>query len=106
MATNKRQSFTPKTSGVNVDETDVITGSNVSKQEFEASDESASVSEGVNANPNVEQREPTKTVRINPAVDHTCVIGGTRYTFKKGVCQNVPPEVKTILNKNGLLSPL
>lgn len=104
MATNKK--FAPKTEGVNIDE-GVITETSVAKQDFIQSNDSPTAnSEGVQSNPDVEQKEPARTVRVCPAVDHSCCIGGTRYNLKKGVCQNVPPEVKSILNKNGLLSPL
>lgn len=52
------------------------------------------------------QKSPLKLVKILPKVDHSCVIGGTRYTLKKGVQQNVPLDVKNILSRNDLLLPL
>lgn len=58
------------------------------------------------ANADIKQKSAVKNVRILPKTDHTCSIGGTRYFFKKGVCYNVPQEVKDILNKSGLLMPL
>lgn len=54
----------------------------------------------------VEQIPAVKMVKICPNTDHSCFIGGVRYFLKKGVQQNVPLEVKTILNKSGLLMPL
>lgn len=55
----------------------------------------------------IEQKPPlVKDVRIKPNTNHNCVIGGVRYNLRKGLCMNVPPEVKDILNKAGLLSPL
>ena len=47
-----------------------------------------------------------KLVRVATFDNHTCVIGGKRYTFIKGVCQNVPSNVKEILKRAGLLAPL
>ena len=47
-----------------------------------------------------------KLVRVATNVNHTCVIGGKRYTFTKGVCQNVPTNVKDILMRAGMLQPL
>lgn len=47
-----------------------------------------------------------KLVRVATSNDHTCVIGGKRYSFVKGVCQNVPSNVKDILKRAGLLAPL
>lgn len=49
---------------------------------------------------------PVKMVRIMTSANHTCSIGGVRYTFTKGVCQNVPSQVKEILRKAGLLAPI
>ena len=60
----------------------------------------------VEINADVIQKAPVKFVRILPKKDHTCVIGGERYFLKSGVCQNVPLEVKNILTKADLLSPL
>ena len=47
-----------------------------------------------------------KLVRVMTNENHSCVIGGKRYSFVKGVCQNVPANVKTILKRAGKLSPL
>lgn len=62
--------------------------------------------DNVDINADVVQKAPVKNVKILPKVDHTCVIGGERYTLKAGVQQNVPLEVKNILTKADLLSPL
>lgn len=62
--------------------------------------------DNVDINADVVQKAPVKNVKILPKVDHTCVIGGERYTLKSGVQQNVPLEVKNILTKADLLSPL
>ena len=50
--------------------------------------------------------EPEKNVRIRLREDHKCVIAMKRYVFQKGKCYDVPPNVKRVLNKRGLLSPL
>lgn len=47
-----------------------------------------------------------KNVRVKPKEDHNCCIGGLWYYFRKGVCQNVPTEVKEILASAGKLDPL
>ena len=47
-----------------------------------------------------------RLVRVMTNENHSCVIGGKRYSFVKGVCQNVPANVKTILKRAGKLSPL
>lgn len=49
---------------------------------------------------------PVKMVRVMTNTNHTCSIGGVRYTFTKGVCKNVPSQVKEILRKAGLLAPI
>lgn len=49
---------------------------------------------------------PTKKVRIVTNRDHRCNVGGEWYTFKQGVQQNVPENVKKILASAGLLSVL
>lgn len=107
------KSFKPKTSGVVVEDT------TVTPETAEALDENENTTaEGVedtatpeiesevNANPDIVQKAPVKSVRVLPKKDHTCVIGGERYFFKAGVHQNVPVEVKNILTKADLLSPL
>lgn len=62
----------------------------------------------VNPNPIPETNIPTteQQVRIRMARDHRCTIAMKFYDLKKGQCYNVPPNVKRILNKAGLLSPL
>lgn len=47
-----------------------------------------------------------RMVRVMTNENHSCVIGGKRYSFVKGICQNVPANVKTILKRAGKLSPL
>lgn len=47
-----------------------------------------------------------RLVRVMTNENHSCVIGGKRYSFVKGVCQNVPANVKIILKRAGKLSPL
>lgn len=47
-----------------------------------------------------------RLVRVMTNENHSCVIGGKRYNFVKGICQNVPANVKTILKRAGKLSPL
>lgn len=59
----------------------------------------------------VEEAKPATTssngnVRIRMAKKHVCFIGGTRYFLEAGQCYNVPANVKDILNRAGLLSPL
>lgn len=100
-----------KTSGVVVDET--ITTENPIEETPEVESESEiEIPEAVTAEDeitmeeNIAQKSPVKSVRVCPSEDHSCSIGGVRYFFKKGVCQNVPLEVKEILVKAGLLSPL
>lgn len=47
-----------------------------------------------------------KMVRIRMRVDHNCCIAMERYNLKAGEYYNVPSNVKDILNRAGLLSPL
>lgn len=47
-----------------------------------------------------------KTTRIRSRVDHRCTIGGVHYDFVKGKTYNVPANVRDILSRNDLLSPL
>lgn len=47
-----------------------------------------------------------RLVRVMTNENHSCVIGGKQYNFVKGICQNVPANVKTILKRAGKLSPL
>lgn len=50
--------------------------------------------------------EKEKKVKIRMRVDHHCVIAMERYDLKAGKCYDVPKNVKDILNRAGLLSPL
>lgn len=111
----------PKTSGVVIDET-LVESPEVETPEVDTPveevptdetpveemdiPESVTSDDEITVNKDVAQKAPVKSVRVCPKEDHTCSIGGVRYFFKKGVCQNVPVEVKTILVKAGLLSPL
>lgn len=47
-----------------------------------------------------------KIVKIRMRVDHRCFIAMQRYDLKAGQTYNVPVNVKDILNRAGLLSPL
>lgn len=99
-----------KTSGVVVDET-ITTENPIEETPEEGAIEIPDSvvtedEEEITMEENITQKAPVKSVRICPSEDHSCSIGGVRYFFKKGVCQNVPLEVKEILVKAGLLSPL
>lgn len=106
----------PKTNGVVIDETPIeslevetpVEEVPTNETPVDEMDIPESVTSGdeVTIDMDVAQKAPVKSVRVCPKEDHTCSIGGVRYFFKKGVCQNVPVEVKTILVKAGLLSPL
>lgn len=48
----------------------------------------------------------TKLVKVRTKENHRCCIGGVYYTFEKGVAQNVPANVKDILQSNELLTAL
>lgn len=110
--------FKPKTSGVVVadeapetdvmetPETDETTENTNTAEGVEETPDTPETDSEVNTNPDIVQKAPVKSVRVLPKRDHTCVIGGVRYFFKAGVCQNVPLEVKNILTKADLLSPL
>ena len=50
--------------------------------------------------------KPNGKVRIRMRVDHRCCIAMERYDLKAGETYLVPENVKTILNKAGLLAPL
>lgn len=50
--------------------------------------------------------KPDGTARIKMRVDHKCCIAMERYDLKAGNTYIVPTNVKNILNKAGLLSPL
>lgn len=47
-----------------------------------------------------------ESVRVKPKVTYSTHIGGTNYYFEKGVCQNVPPNVKRIMQDGDMLLPL
>ena len=50
--------------------------------------------------------KPNGNVKIRMRVDHKCCIAMERYDLKAGKTYVVPENVKTILNKAGLLAPL
>lgn len=54
----------------------------------------------------VDTAKAQTNVRVATDRDHSCVIGGVRYTFYKGKQQPVPVHVKETLMKAGLLLPL
>lgn len=49
---------------------------------------------------------PKQNVKIRLRVDHSCTIGKESYDFKAGRVYTVPKNVKKVLNRAGLLSPL
>ena len=51
-------------------------------------------------------RKPNGNVKIRMRVDHKCCIAMERYDLKAGKVYTVPENVKNILNKAGLLSPI
>lgn len=51
-------------------------------------------------------KKPLGNVKIRMRVDHRCCIAMERYDLKAGKVYTVPANVKTILNKAGLLSPI
>lgn len=53
-----------------------------------------------------ETKRTEGTVKIRMRVDHKCCIAMERYDLKEGKTYIVPENVKTILNKAGLLAPL
>lgn len=55
---------------------------------------------------NVGKKAPQGNVKIKMRVDHTCTVAMERYDLKAGKTYNVPLNVKRILNRAGLLSPL
>lgn len=85
----------------NVESEDMPNEVNSTAEDFDTTEDS-----DININADIIQKSPVKNVRILPRVNHTCVIGGIRYTLVKGVQQNVPLDVKNILTKSDLLSPL
>lgn len=110
--------FKPKTNGITVDEDTTVEGAVVEtapettegvENPVETVENPAETETGesdVEVTPDIIQKPAVKNVKILPKQNHTCSIGGTRYALKKGVQMNVPVEVKTILNKAGLLMPL
>lgn len=52
------------------------------------------------------RRKPTENVKIRLRVDHSCNIAMEQYDFKAGKVYTVPKNVKKILNRAGLLSPV
>lgn len=98
----------PKTSGVVIDDENTEVTENITDtaEGVEDTTEPETDNGEVNVDLNIVQKAPVKNVRVLPKTDHTCVIGGERYFFKAGVQQNVPLEVKEILAKADLLSPL
>lgn len=50
--------------------------------------------------------KPNGNVKIRMRVDHKCTIAMERYDLKAGRTYTVPLNVKRVLNKAGLLSPL
>lgn len=51
-------------------------------------------------------KKPLGKVKIRMRVDHKCCIAMERYDLKAGKVYTVPVNVKYILNKAGLLSPI
>lgn len=106
----------PKTNGVVIDEsvevipetenTESVETLEEQNEAFEFEDTDSFEDSEININANIVQKSPVKFVRILPRTDHSCVIGGVRYTLTKGVQQNVPLNVKEILSKADLLLPL
>lgn len=50
--------------------------------------------------------KPTERVKIRMRTDHRCTIAMEQYDLKAGKTYTVPRNVKNILNRAGLLSPL
>lgn len=53
-----------------------------------------------------ESKKPENMVKIRMRTNHKCSIGGELYQLDGGKVYTVPENVKRILNKAGLLSPL
>ena len=45
-------------------------------------------------------------VKVRCRYDHSCTVAGVKYSFKKGVVQTVPLNVKKVLERADLLLPL
>lgn len=103
---NTKVATEPKTEGMVIDDTPSEIAETPVEEETIEIPESVTAEDEVTIEQDLVQKAPVKSVRICPNTDHSCSIGGVRYFLKKGVCQNVPVEVKDILVKAGLLSPL
>ena len=53
-----------------------------------------------------DSKKPDNMVKVRMRTDHKCTIGGELYQLESGKVYTVPENVKRILNKAGLLSPL
>ena len=53
-----------------------------------------------------DSKKPENMVKVRMRTDHKCTIGGELYQLESGKVYTVPENVKRILNKAGLLSPL
>ena len=86
---------------VDVEATEVVETVEVEIPEVEV--EEPKVEVNTNA---TESKRAEGTVKIRMRVDHKCCIAMERYDLKEGKTYIVPENVKTILNKAGLLAPL
>ncbi len=100
MAVKKKQNVEAQVEETKIEETKVEVTEPVEEAEVQVNPEAIKVEE-VNI-----PEEKDKKVKIRLRVDHHCCIAMQRYNFKAGECYNVPANVKTILDKAGLLSPL
>lgn len=53
-----------------------------------------------------DSKKPENMVKVRMRTNHKCTIGGELYQLESGKVYTVPENVKRILNKAGLLSPL
>lgn len=53
-----------------------------------------------------DSKKPENMVKVRMRTDHKCTIGGELYQLESSKVYTVPENVKRILNKAGLLSPL
>ena len=88
---------------IDVEATDVVETVEVEIPEVEEKKEEPKVEVNKNA---TEAKRNEGTVKIRMRVDHKCCIAMERYDLKEGKTYIVPENVKTILNKAGLLAPL
>lgn len=72
----------------------------------EKSEEESKISEKITFNGEVPKVPVDKKVKVKLNRDHSCVIGGVRYNFKRGKQVDVPQGVKVILANAKLLAPL